>query len=112
MIEVLIKPKEVIINGHANSAPPGQDLVCCAVSTLYASLVANLLNDVKHDKNNDVEYNGVKGDAYVKVKKFNTRCYYSIKFFRVAIKHFASENSKYIKVIDLIDDSKKEHKKK
>ncbi len=111
MIKIIIKPREVTITGHANSAPPGQDLVCCAVSTLYSSLVANLLRDTKQDKNNEVEYNGLKGDAFVKVKKFNTRCYYSFKFFRTAIKHLASEYSEYIQVEDKIDDSKEEHKK-
>ena len=110
MITVVIKPREVIINGHAKSAPKGQDLVCCAVSTLYSSLVCNLLKDIKHDKNNEVIYNGVDGDAYVKIKKFNTRCYYSFKFFRTAIKELAKENSKFIEVVDVIDDSKEKHK--
>lgn len=106
MIEVLIKPREVIISGHAKSAPKGQDLVCCAVSTLYASLVANLLNDIEKDRANEVEYDGLEGNARVKIKKFNTKSYYSFKFFRIAIKELAKEYPEYIKVKDKIDDAK------
>lgn len=111
MIKVLIEPRKVNISGHANSAPEGEDLVCCAVSTLYASLVTNLKNDVKKEKNNDIEFSGLKGDAFVKVKKFSTKCYYSIKFFRIAIKELAKEYNNYIEVEDRIDISKNINKK-
>lgn len=110
MIKVLIKPREVIISGHAESAPKGQDLVCCAVSTLYSSLVANLLDSAKNKDN--VEYDGIEGNARVKVKKFETSSYYAFKFFRVAIKALSKEYDKYIEVEDKIDNAKSlRHKK-
>lgn len=106
MIKVLIKPREVKISGHAKSAPKGQDLVCCSVSTLYSSLICNLLNDIKFDKKNDVIYNGLDGNAYVKIKKFNTKSYYSFKFFRVAIKKLQEEYPDFIEIDDRIDNAK------
>lgn len=103
MINVLIKPREIIISGHAKSAPKGEDLVCCAVSTLYASLVCNLL---EVNKKKDVEFDGKDGNARVEVKKFNTNSYYAIKFFRTAIKHLAKEHKGYIEIEDKIDIEK------
>lgn len=97
MIEITIKPREVIIKGHAESAPSGQDLVCCAVSTLYYSLVANLLENVK-DKSK-VEYDGKKGNARVKVNEFNRECHRCIKFFKVAVVELEKRYKDFIKIL-------------
>ena len=97
MIEIEIKPREVVIKGHAQSAPAGQDLVCCAVSTLYYSLVANLLANVK-DKD-DVEFDGKKGNARVKVKDFNRECHRCFKFFKIAVVELQKQHKKYIKIL-------------
>ena len=48
MIKVNIKKKnskiyEIIINGHANYAESGKDIVCAAVSTLATTVVNNIL---------------------------------------------------------------------
>lgn len=97
MIEIEIKPREVTIKGHAESAPSGQDLVCCAVSTLYYALVANLLDNVK-DKD-QVEFDGKKGNARVKVKEFNRECHRSFRFFKIAVRELEKQYKKYIKIL-------------
>ena len=97
MIEIKIKPREITIKGHAGSDKKGKDLVCCAVSTLYYSLVANLLENVK-DKS-DVEYDGEDGYARVKVLTFNRECHRCMKFFKVAVKELEKRYTKYIKIL-------------
>lgn len=97
MINVEIKPREVIITGHAKSNAKGKDLVCCAVSTLYYSLVANLLNNVK--KNKDIEYDGEEGHARVKALVFNRELHRCFKFFKVAIRELEKQYPTYIKIL-------------
>lgn len=109
MIEILIKPSEVIISGHAKSAPKGEDLVCCAVSTLYSSLVCNLL-DVNKEK--DVEFDGKDGHARVKVRKFNIKSTYAFRFFKISVKHLAKEYEGYIKIEDKTYTEKNKNAKK
>lgn len=38
IIQINMKTHALIIKGHAGSAEPGKDLVCCAVSTLAETL--------------------------------------------------------------------------
>lgn len=42
MIEVTIDPHELLVSGHARAAPPGQDIICAAVSALSETLAAAL----------------------------------------------------------------------
>lgn len=42
MIEIEQRPDGVSIKGHAGYAPPGQDIVCAAVSVLVQTLCASL----------------------------------------------------------------------
>ena len=45
---------EVRASGHANSAPKGQDLVCCAVSVLTQSLALNTKTNI-YDYDGDMD---------------------------------------------------------
>lgn len=94
MIEVRIKPREIIITGHAQSDAKGKDLVCCAVSTLYYSLVANILHYTK-----GVDYDGEEGHARVFVRKYNKGVANSLRFFRIAIKELEKKYPTYIKIL-------------
>lgn len=49
MIEVKFGDCSLCAEGHAESAPYGADLVCCAVSTLAYTLAANLREIRAHD---------------------------------------------------------------
>ncbi len=48
MIQVIIQPGSIQVTGHAGAGPPGNDLVCAAVSTLVQTFVqsAEQLTDV------------------------------------------------------------------
>ena len=38
MIEITVRPDHVTVNGHARHGPPGEDIVCAAVSALAQTL--------------------------------------------------------------------------
>ncbi|MCI1654971.1 MAG: ribosomal-processing cysteine protease Prp [Lachnospiraceae bacterium] len=42
MISVAVSDCEVIVSGHAGYAPPGNDIICAAVSALTQSLASSL----------------------------------------------------------------------
>ena len=46
MIKIIHYPKynQITIEGHAEAAPKGEDIVCAAVSVLYHTLVTNVLH--------------------------------------------------------------------
>ena len=50
------------VDGHAHSAPPGQDLVCSAVSTLVYTLAQNLMLTL-HDEDYSVLL--TEGHSYI-----------------------------------------------
>lgn len=54
----------LLVNGHANQAPKGQDLVCSAVSAVVIGSINNL-NDVKEEFDISVK----SGDVQIKAKK-------------------------------------------
>lgn len=94
MITVTIKPREVKIEGHAERQGDKEyNLVCCAVSTLYYSLCANL------QKYDDTTFSGESGDAVVRVEKFSRDKAQCFRFFRVAINELAKQY-KSVKIID------------
>ena len=39
MIEITVRPDHVTVNGHARHGPPGEDIVCAAVSALTQTLL-------------------------------------------------------------------------
>jgi uncharacterized protein YsxB (DUF464 family) len=49
MIQVKVRSDSVTVTGHARHAPPGQDIVCAAVSALTQTLAASMqaLTDTK-----------------------------------------------------------------
>lgn len=54
----------LLVNGHANQGPKGQDLVCSAVSAVVIGSINNL-NDVKEEFDISVK----SGDVQIKAKK-------------------------------------------
>lgn len=42
MIEVSVQKDEIRVLGHSGYAPPGQDIVCAAISTLTQTLIASI----------------------------------------------------------------------
>ena len=56
---------EIQIEGHANSAPHGQDLVCCAVSTLMETLSLYLEQMMKEGRLQDLKNDRESGRVYL-----------------------------------------------
>lgn len=57
MIEITVRPDHVTVNGHARHGPPGEDIVCAAVSALTQTLEESL-RALTADPVNTVEENG------------------------------------------------------
>ena len=54
------------VRGHAKTAPKGEDLICCAVSTIVYSLVANL--ERYKEKGIIKDYTFEESDGYANIK--------------------------------------------
>lgn len=52
MITVTVGDGRIMVTGHSGYAPPGQDIVCSAVSTLLQTFIASVerltLDDIKY----------------------------------------------------------------
>ncbi len=101
MIEVNIKPNEVVITGHSDAEHEGDESLCCSVRTLYYSLVANLLNVTDR-----VDYDGIEGYARVKCKEFSQEVQGCFKFFEISIKYLADNNPNDITLVNSIVGNK------
>ena len=42
MIEVRVRKNQIHVSGHAGHAPPGQDIICAAVSALVQTLLVSI----------------------------------------------------------------------
>ena len=64
MIQVTIKPNEIEINGHAEYAPIGQDIVCASVSIL----VQNFIQSIQALTNDVISYGMQPGAVHIYFK--------------------------------------------
>lgn len=77
MIKITNSPGSITISGHAGHAPPGQDIVCSAISTLTQTFIASVeeLTDcrIRSDLrlgNAVIEYEDLTGDAQLLIESF------------------------------------------
>lgn len=77
MIKVTITNNKISVIGHAGYAPPGQDIVCAAISALTQTLIASIEeltgNKIKCDLrrgNAVIEYEDLTEDAQLLVESF------------------------------------------
>ena len=83
------------IQGHANSAEEGKDIVCAAVSAISVGGINALQNP--DNFNLKVE----KGDVEVSVKSAaNEHDYQVLETMLIQLKSVEETNSKYIKVVE------------
>ena len=65
MIKVIVKPKHITINGHANYAEEGKDILCSSVSSIVTTTVnAILIFDKK-----TIKYSVKKGLVKIDIVK-------------------------------------------
>lgn len=62
MIEIEVRKNRIRVTGHAGHAPPGQDIVCAAVSVLVQTLIRSV-ETLAGDK---IEYEVSPGRADIK----------------------------------------------
>ncbi len=59
MIKIHVREREdssvITVQGHANYAPKGSDIVCSAISTLYQTLHCFILMDTRENVNQVTE---------------------------------------------------------
>ena len=81
MITVARRPGGVRVTGHAGDAPPGQDIVCAAISTLTQTLL-QALSALTADKIQssispgrvDIKHGNLSADAQLLVDSFFVGC--------------------------------------
>ncbi|HBF68301.1 MAG TPA: ribosomal-processing cysteine protease Prp [Firmicutes bacterium] len=87
----------LVINGHANSAPLGKDLVCAAVS----GITFGGLNNLEKPKNFVINTN--EKDGYIEINALNDvpmHDYIVLETILTQLKTVAENSPKYIKVIE------------
>lgn len=87
--------KSICIEGHARSAPKGEDLVCAGLSAISIGFV-NALNMVKKDE----KINIVVKEGYILINFLevcnNPQLNLLMKFFYYELTWFQKKNKKYI----------------
>lgn len=95
MIEVSVSKDYISMLGHAGYAPPGQDIVCAAVSALVQSMILSI-ESLTEDK---IEYSISPGAVTVKCENLSERSKTLIDSFFIGVSNIAEEWSDYVRII-------------
>lgn len=83
------------INGHANSAPSGQDLVCAAVS----AVVFGGLNALENPKSFEIKTNEKEGNVIVNALEcVSNHDYEVLNVIMIQLESIAETNGQYIQI--------------
>lgn len=95
MITISITPDRLAVTGHARAAPPGQDIVCAAVSTLVQTL-ANALESFTDDV---IKIDMQPGRAVVEYKDLSEAGRLLVDSFFLGFCDIAAEYPEYVTII-------------
>ncbi len=95
MITVKVREDEISVTGHANSGPPGHDIVCASVSTLIQTLVASI-EDLTEDK---PDYTISKGIFDLNLKDLSTESKLLVDSFFVGVCGVAGTDQAAIQIL-------------
>ncbi len=95
MITVTRKGYDIIIEGHANFAPHGQDIVCSAVSTLAQTLIASVGELTESEYTAHME----PGNIVVGFRDVSERTKLLIDSFFVGVDMIASTYPKHVQIL-------------
>ena len=90
---------EIQIEGHANTAPKGQDLVCCAVSMMIETLSLYMENMMKEGRLLDLKSDRESGRVYLcpqPVPWAVDELYIAIKMAATGFRVLAEQYSEYV----------------
>ena len=93
------------MRGHADSGPYGQDLICCAASTLAVGTV-NALQELLHIEGLKVEFDEGKMDVFLPNKENPAAIPYTdfaLETFVFNLKELAKDHPEYITIQDRKD---------
>lgn len=85
MITITEHKSMVVIKGHADHAPKGQDIVCAAVSTAFQSLISS----VEKLTGDRIAYELASGDSYVRFKSLSEETNLLLRSFFITVKDIA-----------------------
>ena len=95
MIVVKVTPDYISIQGHANYAESGKDIVCAAVSALTFTLI----NSISQLTDDTIEASGEnQGNIFVKLKSLSDKGRLLIDSFFIGICSIANEYPKCVQL--------------
>ena len=95
MITVTIDSCHIAVAGHARAAPPGQDIVCAAVSVLVQTLVRSI-EDLTED---EIQYNLQPGRAEIRYGDLSEKSRTLIDSFFVGICGVAEAHPEKVAIV-------------
>ena len=94
MIEVNVQKDSISVTGHAGYAPPGQDIVCAAVSTLTQGLIASI-EGLTGDR---PDYTIAPGIFVLKIKDLSAKAKLLVDSFFLGINGTIAAHPDYIRI--------------
>lgn len=94
VIEIFIRDNGITITGHSGYAPPGQDIICAAVSTLVQTLICSI-EKLTIDK---IEYSLQSGNAEIRFGNLSDAARFLVDSFFVGILGVAEGNERYVQI--------------
>lgn len=94
VIEIFIKDDGITITGHSGYAPPGQDIICSAVSTLVQTLIYSIEN-LTIDA---IEYSLQSGNAEIRFGNLSDAARLLVDSFFAGISGVAEGNEQYVHI--------------
>ena len=95
MIEASVQKDEIRVLGHSGYAPPGQDIVCAAVSTLTQGLIASI-EGLTGDR---PDYTIAPGVFILKIKDLSEKSKLLVDSFFLGICGVASTHPDYVRLV-------------
>lgn len=97
MITATIGRNKVIINGHANYAPNGYDIVCSGVSALVGGVLATL-------EANEFDYNTSRSEGHIEISfdeiYINSPCSYIKEVLYYGLLNIEQQYPDYLRVVN------------
>ena len=95
MIEVSVRKKRITVTGHACNGPPGQDIVCAAVSIL----IQNLVKSIEDLTEETIEYDISPGRVDIKYGNLSEKSRTLVDSFFIGICMIANEYPENVRIV-------------
>lgn len=89
----------ITIEGHANYAPPGQDIVCASVSTLVQVMIASI-EQMTQDK---IEYSIRPGMVDIKFRDLSEKAQLLVSSFFIGAQMISEQYPNNVKIVQALN---------